>query len=62
MPIVIGKKKKSVIPVGGNSNKPVNVGSPKGSAFWGKIFGDINNQTDLMEQLDELRILAYAGL
>lgn len=29
---------------------------------WGKITGDIENQTDLKEQLDELRALAYAGL
>ena len=30
--------------------------------LWGKIIGNIENQTDLMEQLDELRTLAYAGL
>lgn len=29
---------------------------------WGKITGDIENQTDLKDQLEELRILAYAGL
>ena len=29
---------------------------------WGNIGGDIENQTDLVEQLDELRTLAYAGL
>lgn len=29
---------------------------------WGKITGDIENQTDLKEQLEELRALAYAGL
>ena len=29
---------------------------------WGKITGDIENQKDLKEQLDELRALAYAGL
>lgn len=31
-------------------------------AEWGHITGDINNQADLKERLDELRILAYAGL
>ena len=30
--------------------------------IWGKIIGNIENQTDLMEKLDELRTLAYAGL
>lgn len=54
MPIVIGKKKKSVIPVGGNSNKPVNLGSPKGSAFWGKITGDIHSQADLIALIQEM--------
>lgn len=29
---------------------------------WGKITGDIENQTDLKDQLEELRTLAYAGL
>lgn len=29
---------------------------------WGRITGDIENQTDLKEQLEELRALAYAGL
>lgn len=31
-------------------------------AEWGHITGSIENQADLKEQLDELRILAYAGL
>ena len=29
---------------------------------WGKIGGNIDNQADLAAVLDELRILAYAGL
>lgn len=39
----------------------VEIGSSTGT-LWGKITGNIENQTDLMEQLDELRTLAYAGL
>ncbi len=31
-------------------------------AEWGKIAGNLDDQTDLKERLDELRILAYAGL
>ena len=31
-------------------------------AEWGKIRGNLDDQTDLKEKLDELRILAYAGL
>lgn len=53
MPIVIGKKKKSEIPVGGKSNKPVDVGAPKGSAFWGKITGNIENQADLIAYIEQ---------
>lgn len=30
--------------------------------LWGNIIGNINDQTDLKAVLDELRILAYAGL
>lgn len=33
-----------------------------GTAFWGKITGDMKNQADLKAELDEIRTLAYAGL
>ena len=39
----------------------VEIGGSTG-ALWGEITGNIDNQTDLMEKLDELRTLAYAGL
>jgi hypothetical protein len=31
-------------------------------AEWGKIRGNLDDQTDLKERLDEILILAYAGL
>ena len=62
MPIVIGNKKKSSIQVIGKSNKPVDMGSPKGSAKWGKIIGDIHSQADLMDVLDTNRRLALKAL
>ena len=31
-------------------------------AEWGKIRGNLDDHTDLKDKLDELRILAYAGL
>lgn len=35
---------------------------PNGYAVWGQILGNIENQHDLAAVLEELRILAYAGL
>lgn len=35
---------------------------PQGYAVWGQILGDMKNQADLAAVLEELRILAYAGL
>ena len=35
---------------------------PNGYAVWGQIIGNMQNQTDLAAVLEELRILAYAGL
>lgn len=31
-------------------------------AEWGKIRGNLDDQTDLKARLDEIQILAYAGL
>lgn len=41
--------------------KPIQLTIANGM-YWGGVGGDIENQTDLKEQLDELRALAYAGL
>ena len=35
---------------------------PEGSAVWGQIFGNINNQSDLKAQLDEIRDIAEVAL
>ena len=61
MPIELGKKKKSGIQVSGQPNKPVEMGCPKGSAVWGKIMGDINNQRDLAAALQEAKDWAVVG-
>ena len=42
--------------------KPINIRIGAGGNTWGKIGGDIENQADLAAVLEELRILAYAGL
>lgn len=41
--------------------KPIQLTIANGM-YWGGVGGDIENQADLKEQLDELRALAYAGL
>ena len=41
--------------------KPIQLTIANGM-YWGGVGGDIENQADLKEQLDELRVLAYAGL
>lgn len=35
---------------------------PEGSAVWGQIIGNINDQTDLKAQLDEIRDIAEVAL
>ena len=41
--------------------KPIQLTIANGM-YWGGIGGNIENQTDIKEQLEELRALAYAGL
>ena len=41
--------------------KPIQLTIANGM-YWGGVGGDIENQTDLKEQLEELRALSYAGL
>lgn len=60
--VIIIKPRGNDIFIKEQQGRPVTIDPPKGGAVWGKIVGDINDQADLKEQLDELRILAYAGL
>lgn len=60
--VIIIKPRGNDIFIKEQQGRPVTIDPPKGGAVWGKIVGDINDQTDLKEKLDELRILAYAGL
>ena len=62
MAIELIERKKTPIVVGGEESSSIGLGLPKGSAKWGKIIGDIHSQEDLIEELDEIRTLAYAGL
>ena len=41
--------------------KPIQLTIANGM-YWGGVGGNIENQTDLKEQLEELRAHAYAGL
>jgi len=58
--IVIPQGQDSVVRI--STKKRSTVALPSSMTIWGKITGDLDDQTDLKEQLDELRILAYAGL
>jgi hypothetical protein len=60
--VIIIKPRGNDIFIKEQPGKPVTIDPPKGGALWGRIVGDIKNQADLKEKLDELRILAYAGL
>ena len=60
--IEIESRERDVIEVGIRSVDVVEIGYRGGGVSWGNITGNIENQTDLKEQLEELRALAYAGL
>ena len=60
--IEIESRERDVIEVGIRSVDVVEIGYRGAGVPWGNIIGDINNQADLKDQLDELRALAYAGL
>ena len=60
--IELDKKRKREILVRGSQPTPVNVGTPRGSAIWGKIYGNMKNQADLMKMLKKIHKTAKAAL
>jgi len=60
--IEIESRERDVIEIGIRSVDVVEIGYRGGGVPWGNITGNMQDQADLKEKLDELRILAYAGL
>ena len=60
--IEIESRDRDVIEIGIRSVDVVEIGYRGGGVPWGNITGFLKDQADLAAVLEELRILAYAGL